>query len=161
MSGASGLYKKLRRVYSSWYLLLNLVILLVYYLVVQKLLAIQQFGIAFVAAPAYLVILLVVSSSVLMTIAVYTIASSRKKTVGIEEAASSGVTAVLGGIMSGCGCQGAILYSALAAVAGGGEAFAINTVFAEHIALILGALVIFNIALVVYSLGRLPGGRAR
>ncbi len=161
MSGA-GLWGKLRGVYSGWYLLLNLAVVLAYYVAVQRILALQQFGIAFSAAPAWLVISLVASSSVLMTIAVYTILNARKgKAMGYGEAAGSGATALLGGVLSGCGCQGALLYSALAVVAGSGEAFAINTVFAEHIGLVLGALAIFNIAFIVYSLGRLPGGRAR
>lgn len=97
-----------------------------------------------------------------MTIAVHSILESRKgRVLGYEEAATSCATAVVGGIMSGCGCQGAILYSALALALGSGEAYAVNTVFSEHIGLILAALAIFNIALIVYSLGRLPGGRVK
>ncbi len=156
------LYRAIRSVYDTRYILLNLVILLVYYVAVQKLLSIQQFGIAFVTAPVYLVVALVLSSSVLMTIAVHTILESRKaRMLGYEEAASSCVTAVVGGIMSGCGCQGAIMYSVLALAMGSGEAYAVNTVFSEHIGLILAALTIINIALVVYSLNRLPRGRVR
>jgi len=161
VSGA-GLYRKLRGVYSGWYLLLNLTILLAYYVIIERLLAIQQFGVVFSAAPAYLVVLLAVSSSVLMTVAVYTVMRTRKgRALGYEEGAASGVTALLGGIMSGCGCQGAFLYSGLTILVGSGEAFAVNTVFAEHIGIVLGALTIFNIAFIVYSLGRLPGGRAK
>ena len=158
----SGPYGKLRKVYSSWYLLLNLVILLVYYVAVQRILAIQQFGFVFSTAPVWLMVSLVVSSSVLMTLAVYTILGYRKvKALGYGEATSSCATALIGGVLSGCGCQGTILYSALAVVAGSGEAFAVNTVFAEHIGLILGALTLFNIAFIVYSIDRLPGGRRR
>ena len=154
-----GLFGKLRKVYGSWYILLNLVILLVYYVAIQRILGLQQFGLVFSVAPVYLVVLLVLSSSILMTIAIYAIVESRKgKAVGYEGAATSCATTVVAGIFSGCGCQGAILYSALAVVAGSGEAFAINTIFAEHIGLILAALTIFNIAFVVYSLGRLPAG---
>ncbi len=156
------LYGRIRSVYDARYLLLNLVVLLAYYLVIEKLLAIQQFGIAFSAAPAYLVIALAVTSSVLMTIAVYTILESRRaRGLGAEEAVGSCATALVGGVLSGCGCQGAIAYSALAIVLGGGEAYAMNTILTEHIALILAALTIFNIAFIVYSLGRLPGGRAK
>jgi hypothetical protein len=159
---ATEFYGRLRKIYSMPYILLNLVILLVYYVVVEKIVALQQFGLIFITAPAYLIILLVVSSSILMTIAAYTIVQSRKaKNLGYGGAVGSCATAVVGGVMSGCGCQGAILYSALAIVAGSGEAFSINTVFSEHIGLILGALVIFNIAFIVYSLGRFDRGRRR
>lgn len=155
-------YKNLRKVYSLRYILLNLIIILVYYLAVEKILSIQQFGVVFFTAPASLIISLVVTSSVLLTIAVYTILESRKaKKIGYEEAASSCATAVVGGIMSGCGCQGAILYSALAIIFGSGEAYAINTVFSEHIGLILAALTIFNIVLIAYSLGRVSAGRVK
>ena len=51
----AGFYRKLRNIYSGWYLLFNLAVLLVYYVAVQRLLAIQQFGVVFSAAPAYLV----------------------------------------------------------------------------------------------------------
>jgi hypothetical protein len=155
-------YKNLRKVYGLKYVLLNLIVILVYYLAVEKLLSIQQFGVVFFTAPASLVISLVVTSSVLLTIAIYTILESRKaKKLGYEGAASSCATAVVGGIMSGCGCQGAIMYSVLAIVFGSGEAYAINTVFSEHIGLILAVLTIFNIVFIVYSLGRIPGGRVK
>lgn len=156
------LYQNLRKVYSLGYLLLNLIIILIYYEAIERILALQQFGLAFSTAPASLIITLVLSSSVLMTIAIYTILESRKrKGLGYEEAASSCVTAVVGGVMSGCGCQGAIMYSVLAIAFGSGEAYAINTVFSEHIGLILAALTIFNIVFIVYSLGRIPGGRLK
>jgi hypothetical protein len=157
-----GVYRKVRNVYTSWYLLLNLVILLIYYVAVQRIVAIQQFGFIFSTAPVWLTISLVVSSSILMTLAVYTVLGSRKgKGLGYQEATSSCATAVIGGVLSGCGCQGTIFYSALAVVAGSGEAFAVNTVFAEHIGLILAALTVFNIAFIVYSISRLPGGRGK
>ncbi len=156
------LFRALGSVYSSKYILLNLLILLAYYLAVEKLLSIQEFGVAFSTAPAYLVTSLVLTSSVLLTVAVYTILESRKaRAVGMEEAGASCATAVIGGIMSGCGCQGAIMYSALAIVLGSGEAYAVNTVFSEHIGLILAALAIFNIAMIVYSLGRVPTRRVK
>jgi hypothetical protein len=156
----SGLWRKLRSIYGTEYLLLNLVILLVYYIVVQKILALQQFGFAIVTAPVWLMLSLVVSSSVLMTLAIHTVLVSRKgRALGYGEATSSCATAVVGGVLSGCGCQGTILYSALAVFAGSGEAFAVNTIFAEHIGLVLGALTIFNIVFIVYSFNRLPGGR--
>ena len=159
----AGLYSKLRTVYSGWFLLLNLVILLVYYVAVEEIRAFQQFGMSFSTAPAYLMISLVVSSSVLMTIAVYTILQSRKgkRPLGYGGAVSSCATTLVGGFVSGCGCQGALLYSGMAIVAGSGGAYAANALFSEHIGLILAALTIFNIAFIVYSLGRLPGGRAR
>ena len=53
------------------------------------------------------------------------------------------------------------MYSALAIVLGSGEAYAVNTVFSEHIGLILAALAIFNIAMIVYSLGRVPTRRVK
>ncbi len=152
----------LKSVYSLPYILLNLLILLAYYLLVEKLLSIQSFGIPIATAPVYLILSLALTSSVLMTVAIHSIIQSRKtKKLGYEDAASSCATAVVGGIMSGCGCQGAILYSALAVLFGSGQAFAINTVFSEHIGIILAALSIFNIALIVYSLGRVPRGRRR
>lgn len=155
-------FRALKSVYSLKYLLLNLIILLVYYLLVEKLLSIQSFGIPIATAPVYLILALSLTSSVLMTVAIHSIVQSRKsKKLGYEDAASSCATAVVGGIMSGCGCQGAILYSALALLFGSGEAYAINTVFSEHIGIILAALSIFNIALIVYSLSRLPGGRSK
>ena len=81
------LFRALGSVYSSKYILLNLLILLAYYLAVEKLLSIQEFGVAFSTAPADLVTSLVLTSSVLLTVAVYTILESRKaRAVGMEEA---------------------------------------------------------------------------
>ncbi|MDE1865269.1 MAG: hypothetical protein KGH94_01355 [Candidatus Micrarchaeota archaeon] len=155
-----GILGSLRSVYSSGYIVLNLLIILAYYLVVEKLLSIQQFGVVFSTAPEYLILSLVLTSSMLLTIGVHTIFESRKvRGLGYEDAGVSCATAVIGGIMSGCGCQGAILYSGLTIILGSGEAYAVNTVFSEHIGLILAALTIFNIVLIVYSLGKVPGNR--
>lgn len=157
------LYRSLRTVYGkSAYMALNLLILLAYYEIVERILAIQQFGIVIATAPVSLILSLVLTSSILLTIAIYTIVESRKgRRAGYRAAGSSCAVTVLGGVMSGCGCQGAILYSALAIVVGSGEAYAINTIFTEHIALVLAALTIFNITFIVYSLSRVQGGRAK
>jgi hypothetical protein len=95
---------------------------------------------------AYLIISLVLTSSVLLTIAVI-------HDPGVRKARAARVWRRQGKLRhSGdrrdnvrLRVPGRDLYSALALVLGGGEAYAVNTVFSEHIGMILAALTIFNI----------------
>ncbi|MGD0728914.1 MAG: hypothetical protein ABR981_02455 [Candidatus Micrarchaeaceae archaeon] len=149
------LLKSFREIYSLQYLLLNGVIAIAYYFVIHYLLSIQQQGILVTSVPVYLIYLLSLVSSIAFTIAIYSITNTTHNSAKFSATSVSAVTAVAGGILSGCGCQAAILFNVLAISIGTGEATLINTVAAENAPLIFVAMIILNLFVIIYYLEKL------
>lgn len=151
--------KSLRNIYTIKYIMLNIAIAIVYYLVIQYLLSIQQKGILITTVPLYLIYALTVSSSIAFTIAIYSVSNTRKNSAKYSASSISAATTVIGGILSGCGCQAAILFNVLAISVGTGEATLINTIATENSIFIFIAMIIINLFVIVYYLDKLskPG----
>lgn len=155
--------RSIKGIYRPKYVLLNIAIAVAYYYMIKYLLSIQQNGIPITSVPVYLIYLLVAGSSILLTIAVYSISNTRRNNAKISATSASVVTALAGGVISGCGCQAAILFNILALSIGGGEATLINTVVGEHAFLIFSAMIIINFFVIGYYLQKLskPGCRIK
>jgi hypothetical protein len=153
--------KSLKSMYKPKYILLNITISVIYYFVIKYLLTIQQDGIPITSVPLYLVYILVITSSITFTIAIYSINNTRKNQAKISAASVSAVSTVAGGILSGCGCQAAILFNVLAISIGTGEATLINTVVTENAPLIFGAMIIINLFVIGYYLEKLSSPKCK
>jgi thiol:disulfide interchange protein len=137
------------------YIAFNMAAALAYYYLISYLLAVQQKGIPVTAVPVYLIYFLAATSSVTLTIAVYSIGNTRRNQARISATSVSAASAFAGGIISGCSCQAAILFNALAFVAGAGEATLVNTIIGENAPIIFAAMIVLNLFLAVYYLERL------
>lgn len=142
------IYQTLRSVYTPKYLLVNLVLVAVYYELIRMLIAAQQFGLVFYAIPSYLIWILTITSSVLMTVAVYSILETRAWKPRYRGAVPSTVTAIAGGVFGACGCQGAVLYSVFALVFGSGEAVFLTTTLAQHVFVVFIGMSCINLLLI-------------
>lgn len=149
------IYKTLKEVYKPLYIALNVVFAVLYFFLIQYLLSIQQDGIPVTSVPIYLVYLLAIISSITLTVAVYSIKNTRRNNAKISATAVSASTAVFGGVVSGCGCQAAILFNVIAVSAGAGEATLINTLIAENAPVVFAGMIILNLFVVTYYLERL------
>ncbi len=149
----------LKRIYKPKYLALNAAVFGLYYLIVKYLLSIQQKGIPISSVPVYLVYALVASSSIALTIAVYSIFNTRRNSARITASSVSAATTLAGGVIAGCSCQAAILFNVLAISVGSGEAFALNTLISENAPYIFGAMTLINLLLVVYYVQKISTGR--
>lgn len=147
--------KTLKEVYRPKYILLNAAFAIAYYFIIQYLLSIQQNGIPITSVPLYLIYLLSIVSSVTLTIAVYSISNTRKNHAKLSATGVSAATTLFGGVVSGCGCQAAILFNLIAISAGTGEATLINTSIANNAPLIFVAMIILNLFVVTYYLEKL------
>jgi hypothetical protein len=147
--------KSLKEIYTLKYIALNIAVAVAYYYLISYLLSLQQNGIPITSVPIYLVYLLAMASSVTLTIAIYSINNTRRNRAKLSASSVSAASTLLGGVISGCGCQAAILFNALALVLGSGEATLINTTVADNAPLIFGALILINLFVIAYYLEKL------
>jgi hypothetical protein len=155
--------KSLKGIYTPKYAAFNIAVAVVYYYLITFILSVQQHGIPVTPVPLYLIYALAAVSSVTLTIAAYSISNTRKNKAKISATSVSAATALAGGVISGCGCQAAILFNVLALGLGGGEATLINTIVSENAPMIFGALIAANLLVTVYYLNKLskPSCRIR
>jgi hypothetical protein len=153
--------KSLRDIYKPKYIALNIAIAVAYYFVIKYLLSIQQQGIPITSVPVYLVYLLVATSSVTFTIAIYSITNTRRNNAKVSASSVSAVTTLAGGVLAGCSCQAAILFNVLAISVGTGEATLINTIVGEKAPLIFGIMIILNIFVAGYYIEKLSHPKCR
>lgn len=147
--------KSLKNIYTPLYIALNVALAFGYYFLIQYLLSIQQNGIPITSVPLYLIYALSIISSITLTIAIYSIKNSQRNKAKISATGVSAATTLVGGVVSGCGCQAAILFNVLAIAAGTGEATLINTIVTENAPLIFAAMIILNLFVVTYYLDKL------
>ncbi|MDE1871539.1 MAG: hypothetical protein KGI06_04870 [Candidatus Micrarchaeota archaeon] len=147
--------KSLRSIYGPKYIAANVAIAVAYYYLIEYLLSVQQRGIPVTSVPVYLIYALVITSSITFTIAIYSISNTRKNYARVSASSVSAITAVAGGILSGCGCQAAILFNVLSISIGTGEATMINTIASENAPIIFGAMIIINLFVSGYYLEKL------
>lgn len=145
----------LKRIYRPEFILLNAAFAFMYYLMLTGLLSIQQQGVPFTPVPIALIYTLAISSSVPLTIAIYSISNTQRNRAKVSASASSVLTTVAGGIFAGCGCQAALLTGILALFTTSGEALSISTLAAENAQLLFVSLIVINIFVVAYYLNRL------
>jgi hypothetical protein len=147
--------KSLKSIYKPKYIALNIAIAVAYYFVIKYLLSIQQDGIPITTVPVYLIYLLVITSSITFTIAIYSISNTRRNHAKISATSVSAVTTFAGGVLSGCSCQAAILFNVLAFSVGSGEATLVNTIVGENAPILFGIMIILNIFVAGYYLEKL------
>ncbi len=143
-----------RNIYTSRYALLNAASFAVFYYVLEYVLSAQQHGIPISSVSISMIYALSLSSSFAFTVSIFYIFRSVRNASNVPSAGATAATAVVGGIVSGCGCQAAILSSIIAPLAGAGEATLLSTVVSENASLIFSALIIMNIVLGIYYLNR-------
>ena len=147
--------ESLKSIYKPKYIALNILIAVIYYYVVEYLLSIQQRGIPITSIPLYLIYALVATTSITLTIAVYSVKNTRRNEAKVSATATSVITTLVGGIISGCSCEAAILFGVLEVLVGTGEATLVNTVVGENAPLIFGAMIIINLFVIGYYLNKL------
>ncbi len=143
-----------KRIYTSRYALLNAASFIGFYYLLEYVLSAQQHGIPISSVPVSMIYALSLSSSFAFTVSIFYILRSVRNASNITAGGATAATAVVGGIVSGCGCQAAILSGIIAPLAGAGEATLLSTVVSENASLIFSALIILNIGLGIYYLNR-------
>ncbi|MEM0149343.1 MAG: hypothetical protein QXW10_00395 [Candidatus Micrarchaeaceae archaeon] len=139
------------------YMALNIAAAAVYYLVYNYILSIQTNRVAvnIHLPPTYLVYLLVITSSVLLTIAVFSIKNSRNNQAKFSAGITGSFTAAFGGVLGGCGCTSPLLFGILAPLGLGSQFVSFDMFFVNYQIELFVAFILINIGLAAYYLNRL------
>ncbi len=155
-------YGSLKLVYKPKYVAINIIAAVVYYLVLTVLIRYQNYGILIITAPAFLIYALVISSSMMFTIGVFSAATSIRKAPGASASTFGTAVALFSGIIIGCGCSAPILYSITVFGLSIAEVSVIGAFIAKYSVAIISAIIAINVLIVLYySLRISPKRRAR
>lgn len=152
MPKLSTIVDTLPKIYRPKYIILNTLFVLFYYLVFAYFVRIQS-STAFYIIPAQLIFLLVVSSSVLLTLAIYSYKNTRKNKA---KASASGISFASIAVASGlCGCAGTfpILFATAIGLNVSGIVSLSNFLLFYRIQM-FSAIVLLNIIVIAYYINR-------
>jgi hypothetical protein len=152
---ARRMYTSLRSIYSPGYIVLNLIFVFVYYLVFTFIIRAQDYGILLLNVPQYLVWILVISSSILFTIAVYSIRNTVRNQAKFSASTLGAVTTVAGGVVNGCGCSAPIIFSLSAIGLSSSQLIGLDDFLSQYSLALVGILVIINLVVILYYLNKL------
>jgi predicted small integral membrane protein len=155
----------LRSIYTPRYMAFNAVSALVYYLAITYINTLQERGLSlFLGMPVIEVYALAVTSSIVLTISVYSVWNTIRNNVKVSGSLLSVATTALGSMFVGCGCSASFLFAGLVGIGfGAAGVFALTNTLAvykvEFVALLIG----INLFATIYYLNRLsrPSCRIR
>ncbi len=153
-------YDALREIYKPKYAILTVVLGITYSFAFWYLAYIQGGSAVMLSVPIYMVFLLVASSSILMTIAVYSMWNTRKNNLKAIGTAPSVGTIVLGSGL--CGCTTTLLPTIALAVGMSTPAvYALTSFLRNYNMEIILLLITLNVVVVAYYLNKLSSPRCK
>lgn len=146
----------LKEIYRPRYVILNLGIVAVYYLIFVSLIKFQNYGVFLLFnIPLYVFYLLILTSSILVTISIYSI--MRTEGVGVKVSAGGVGTATMlfGTIFGACGCSAPIVLSLTVIGLSTAEVIALNNFLSRFALPLFTALILINLAVTFYYVDKL------
>ncbi len=148
-------------VYRPRYVLLNLMALFAYYLAFTYILGIQGHGAVLFFIPLYLLYALVATSSIALTIAVYSIYNTRNNHARISASAVGTATTLAGGVIGGCSCATPILFGLTALGVSGSDIIALVNFMSAYQVLLFYFAIFVNMTVIAYYTNRLMASECR
>jgi hypothetical protein len=142
-------------IYRPKYLVVNIVALVVYYYAYFELISYQNLGVFLSNVSEDLLYSLVLTSSVLLTISIYSIRNTRNNRASISGTTLGTVATLFGGVIGGCGCSVPVISSLAVVGLSASEVVSLNNFLADYQNQIFGFMVVANLAVIVYYLFRL------
>ncbi len=150
------MYHTLRGIYSKpSYVLVNVVSLIVYYFAFVYLIKIQEQGVFIETIPPYLIYLLVITSSIALTIGIYSIRNTKRNEAKEVSTGIGTATALLGGVVSGCGCIEPLVLNLSIFGFSASQTFALLDFISGAQNWILWLMIVINSFVVLYYLDKL------
>lgn len=147
-------YNTLREIYGPKYIGLTIALGIAYSIAFWYLAYIQGGNDVMLSVPIYLIFLLIASSSILLTIAVYSIRNTRKNGAKTKGTAASAGTVILGSGL--CGCTTTLLPTvALAAGVSLPAVYALTSFLRNYNIEIISILISINFVVIAYYLNKL------
>ncbi|MCL4372313.1 hypothetical protein M1373_03275 [Candidatus Marsarchaeota archaeon] len=144
----------LRRIYKPRYIALNVVVFALYYVIMQNIILLNSHIVLFNGVISeYAFYALAVTSSMLITIAIYGIANSRIKRASVPAPIFGSITAFAGSAAVSCGCSFSLIFNLAVIGLSSSELISLNTFIAAYETPILLLAVFINFVLIIYYAG--------
>lgn len=150
----------IKSVYKPRYVALNILLAVAYYLGFLYLSYVQGGNAIMTNLPAYAIFFLIATSSILMTVSIYSVLNATKGKPKASSSAASIGTVVIGSGL--CGCTTTLIPSvALAVGAGMPVAFALSSLIKNYSPEIISALIMANVLVIAYTINKLSKSKKR
>jgi hypothetical protein len=149
-------YNTLKEVYKKpVYIAVTVISFIIYYYVFSYLIEIQQNGIFLIMIPTYFIYLLVLSSAIALTLGIFSMRNTRNNDAPELSSGVGTATALIGGVMGGCGCAEPLILNLSVLGLTTTQTFSLlNFVSANQFA-IFGLMIAINFFVVIYYLNKL------
>ncbi|MGC8479789.1 MAG: hypothetical protein ACP5M9_03955 [Candidatus Micrarchaeia archaeon] len=146
----------LKSIYSRpFYIILNIIFAFVYYLIFTFLVEYQNYGILLIESPVYLLYLLIMLSSILLTISIYSIRNTKKNIAKVSGTTVSAIAVLFGGVVGGCGCAAPIIYGISVLGLGLGTTSTVAYYLNSYIIEIFIFIILLTLFMILYYLNKL------
>jgi hypothetical protein len=161
LDGMHKIYNTFRQIYRPKYIMLNIAILVMYYLIFNALLSLQEGPIPILSMSPYTVYALLVTASITLTMSVYSIRNTRRNYASITASGASITTTVVGSIVSGCGCSAPLVFTLFSIFGTSSEAVPVYTFFVNYSTQLFLAMTVINVLVTFYYLKRFSTAACR
>ncbi|MGC8622521.1 MAG: hypothetical protein ACP5UC_00975 [Candidatus Micrarchaeia archaeon] len=146
----------IKKIYTPKYVAVNIAALILYYFLARYLVITQE-KVFLVVDPLllYLMYILILSASITLTIAIYSIGNTRKNMAKVTATGVSAFTALVGSVIVSCGCAVPILFSLTAIGISSAGIIALNNFFSKYSIWIVSTFIFLNLLLIIYYLNKL------
>lgn len=143
LNGIIAIYKR------PGYIILNILILMVYYYLITSIIRYQDMGILIFNVHIWILYLLIISSSFLTTISIFSFINIRRRSQLLGTPVGA-LSIIAGGILGGCGCSAPLLFGLISiGITTSSLIYAIDAVSSLSNYLFL-SIVIINVIFIVY-----------
>ena len=152
------IFASIKAIYTPVFFLLNVAIAVIYFIIFTLILK-SQGPIALTTTPLYLIYVLVITSSMLITASIYSLI---KKTANGAMLAADGIGTImtfLGGIISGCNCTAPLLFELVAVGISSSEIVGLDDFISAYQVWIFLAIIAVNIVLLANMLNAISDTR--
>ncbi len=153
--------KAFKKVYSPRYIVFNVIVAIAYYLIITYLIKVQNYGIILILVPKYLLYLVILSASIMLTMGVYTTIKSFHKKGNATITSFGTAISLFTGLILGCGCGAPAVFAITAIGVSLVEASTIASYIVNYSIPILIGIIILNILLILYYAGKVSGKKFR
>jgi len=152
-----GAYKTLKSIYKPKYMALNIILAIAYYIVMTEILVATYHIVIFTQPlPQYLFYLIAITSSIMLTIGIYSFEHAIRNKAKIMAPTIGSVVAFIASIFTGCGCATTPALLILTAIGlSGTEIFGLNIFISDNKSVLLFILILINLFVITYYIKRI------
>jgi hypothetical protein len=151
-----GIYRTIIDIYKLKYIAINAAAFVLYYLIARYLVVSQE-KVFLIVNPLlyYMLFPLVLTSSILLTIAIYSIGNTRRNMAKLTATGFGAATMLIGSVVVSCGCAVPILFSLAAIGLSSADIIYLNVFLSTYSIEAITIFIFLNLIITIYYLNKL------